>query len=804
MRKYYPYLRDSYLVNTDLDRKNQNFLSKISYFINQKQYVQITLLDWQENPLKQIEGELVSGSITKDGKSSVRRTCNFSCTVGGGEYSVEDGKADFAINKKIFVEFGIRNDTDEYLEYPILWFPQGVFFISNVSITSSTTSAVNISLTLKDKMCMLNGEIGGSFTSTTILDTMDTQLPNGMYVSEKVLVYNLIQELVHHFGGEDLNNIVIDDVPLRIQRVMRWIGENPLYMVEQKSTAGSEQESLQNVSFDVDFEALSDKDPTDDITPTITAFVLNDDVGYIYDDFVLTGELVAAPGENVCSVLDQIKAVLGNYEYYYDEFGVFHFQEIKNYMNTTQGKILLDEMSKNQYIIEIANDKTSFAFSDDANITSITVNPQYGNIKNDYIVQGLRKMTDSDISYPITYHLVIDNKPEPEWIYAPVSEDKKEYQLLYGEYNYILIYEEEDSGLYKAAVPVPYILDRSTDDDFTLPAVGNFNIIYAEIDREDNKDEKFGEGVDVENLLLSEIKCEYTQEEDAEGKITFVPNEENNTVMYYWDGAAYQEVKVIRYYPIYYPKDWRTKLYMDGVIATNRGTEQGYYYPELAAYWPTIYDIDTQTFWDENRFEGYEDLFPQDENITIQDYHYRTLTTGNYYLDFIDPVSSGLGEYAVETIGRRQNITVDDEINCLFQPEIPNVVFINIDNNAATMSSTGAVENEQWIGDLRQECVDNGKPYTQVRGEIYNSLATGGYYNGAFDQIKYDLYLHTNYQRTLSMTCLPAFWLEPNTRARVDEMSTNTHGDFLVNTISLTLGTRATMSVSCSEVFERF
>lgn len=800
MRKYYPYLRDSYLVNTDLDRKNQNFLSKISKFINQKQYVQITLLDWQENPIKQIEGELVSGSITKDGKSSVRRTCTFSCVVGNGDYSIDDGKSDFAINKKIFVEFGIRNDTNEYPEYPILWFPQGVFFISNVNISSATTSAVNISLTLKDKMCMLNGEIGGTFTATTILDTMDTQLPSGAYISKKVLIYNLIQELVNHFGGEDINNIVIDDVPLRIQRVMRWTGETPLYMVEYKSESGSEQESLQNLTFDVDFDALSDKNPDDNITPTVTAFVLNDDVGYVYDDFVLTGELVAAPGDNVCSILDQIKAVLGNYEYYYDEFGVFHFQEIKNYMNTTQGKILLDEMSKNQYIIEIANDKTSFSFSDDSNITSITVNPQYGNIKNDYIVQGLRKITDSDISYPITYHLVIDNKPEPEWINV-AQPPNKDYQLLYGEYNYILIYEEEDSGLYKASVPMPYILDR-TKGDWTLPQVGNFNIIYAEIERE-NKDEIFEEGVDVQTQLLSEIKCSYTKEEDEEGNVTFVPAEDNNTIMYYWDGEAYQETKVIRYYLVYRPKDWRTKLYMDGVVATNRGTDQGYYYPELSAYWPTIYDIDNQVFWDENRFEAYEELFPKDDNINIKDYHYRTLTTGNYYLDFIDPASSGLGEYAVETIGRRQNVTVDDEINCLFQPEIPNVVFINIDNNAASIKN-GALEEEQWIGDLRQECVENGKPYTQVRGEVYNALATGGYYNGAFDQIKYDLYLHTNYLRTLSMTCIPAFWLEPNTRARVDEASTNTHGDFLVNTINLTLGTRPTMSVSCSEVFERF
>ena len=168
MRKEYKYLQDPWYEDANGQRERRNFLALIDSFVNQKQYVKITLLNWSEEPLKEIEGELSSGTLSKDGSSSVRRTCQLSATVSRGEYDVEDGEMDFAINKKIFIEIGVKNYTDQYSEYPILWFPQGVFFISDFAITSSASSTVNISLTLKDKMCGPNGVVGGTFQSVTI------------------------------------------------------------------------------------------------------------------------------------------------------------------------------------------------------------------------------------------------------------------------------------------------------------------------------------------------------------------------------------------------------------------------------------------------------------------------------------------------------------------------------------------------------------------------------------------------------------------------------------------------------------
>ena len=740
MRKEYKYLQDPWYEDANGQKERRNFLALIDSFVNQKQYVKITLLNWSEEPLKEIEGELSSGTLSKDGSSSVRRTCQLSATVTRGEYDVEDGEMDFAINKKIFIEIGVKNYTDQYPEYPILWFPQGVFFISDFAITSSASSTVNISLTLRDKMCGLNGVVGGTFQSVTILDEVDTQNASGQFVSEKVLVYNIIQEVVHHFGGEDLNNIVIEDVPLRIKRVMKWAGDNPIWMVPAENTSAQ----AGNLWYSVELEEPSNK-------PSGTLQIVNGtDAGYIFDDFYYTDELIANAGETVTSVLDKLVQYLGNYEYFYDEFGVFHFREIKNYLNTTQAEIVVNDMDKNDYLVDTTTGKDVYTFSDDSNLVSISVTPSYGNIKNDYVIHGTRKMTNSDISYDVFYHLCIDKKPTPGNTY---------YDLL--------LFKEQSTELTKAIFPL------SVPTEADLPQPGNFNLIYRVTD---------------------------------------------TNSFFYWENDVYKEVEVVKYYPGanqegslgYTTKDWRTELYLQGLLAKNNGTDAGlyysdlendytaaqsddswigqihrqvkrnridtdYYFEELEAFWPQIYDLENQQFYAEQ----------EDKTLLTS-----ALTDGNYFLDFIDPSTSGLGEFSISNIGRRMDVVNNEDINCLFQPDIPDIVFLNIDD-------------DDFL-EKRQECQLKGQPFTQVRGDVYSGFYTGGYKNGAFDQVKYELYLHTNYQKTLSLTSLPVFYLEPNSRATINDKSTNTYGSFMIKTLSIPLGPGNMMATTASETFERF
>lgn len=767
MRRTYPYLNDSFYEDANSALKRRNFLKTIDNFVNQKQYVRLTLLNWNEEPLKEIQGVIASGSLSKDGSSSIRRTCSLTASIDSGEYDIENMSYDFAINKKIFIEIGVENHSNQFLDYPILWFPQGVFFIASASASSSVSSAVSLQLTLKDKMCGLSGDVSGTLPAAVIFDEMDTQDASGAYVTKKVLIYDIIQELVNHYGGEDLNNIVIEDVPRRIKRVMKWTGSNPLYLVpKQSGSAGV-----------IWYAAYIDKPETlEDGTIEILS---GQDCGYVYDDFVYDSELSANLGESVTSVLDKIKSYLGNFEYFYDEFGVFHFREVKNYLNTTQATTLVNDMKKHDYLVETTTGKSVYTFSDKDNIISISKTPQFNNIKNDFIIQGKRQGTNSQQQVDVRYHLCIDRKP------LPVSSDERGNNY-YNTYYNLLLYTEESTQEIKAAFPTVY----TTKNDF--PSIGEFNTIYFDATNKFAyywKDDTYKSlkcsayYPAVDTLSVSTI-AETSSEDTKEGEDKPVPA------------------------PIvsggYLVKDWRTELYLEGMLAKKNGIDSGnyyakidsiagwqgdvlqyahncridtdYYFEELDAFWPQVYDLVDQKFIGEK------------ENAELLT---SSLTDGNYFLDFIDSSTSDLGQFSVSAIGRRTDAVSSDTVNCLFAPEIPNIVFINADEDDKGRTK-------------QQECEDNGMPYTQVRGEIFYNLATGGYKNGAFDQVKYELYLHTTYQNSVSITGLPVFYLEPNSRIELNDASTNTYGDYNLNTLSIPLGPGNAMTVSCNQSIERF
>ena len=786
MRKYYPYLQEQFMYNLNEEQSKREFLRQLDSFVNQKQYVQITLLDWQENPIKEIQGELSGGSLSKDSNNSVRTVGNLSCTVSAGKYDVESLQMDFALNKKVFIEIGIRNDTDMYKDWPILWFPQGVFLFTDFSLNSSTSSAVNLSMTLKDKMCLLNGDVGGKLPAYVQFDVMDTQLPNGEgFQEQKVLVYNIILELLNHFGGEDLNNIVIQDVPLRIRQIVKWNGQNSLY---GKYIINADSDEEDDSSNDSNWIFSLDK-MTSDENSQVIEYEQNADVGYVYSDFIFTSELAGNIGDSITSILDKIKDYLGNYEYFYNEFGIFIFREIKNYLNITQAETVEEEMdrniikfaggifelensSKNQYLIETTNEKTLYAFNDDTNITSITVTPQYGNIKNDYIVNGLRQGTSSDVKHIVRYRLAIDNKPD---IFT--DGDGKEYYL--SSYENVVYYYDEVEGLNKLGVAT--IVDK-------LPRVGNLDTIYA-------KDEEISQWNGREYIVLYEDK-----EKTIPAKLA-----------------------------IYYPRDWRTALYLKGLMGEVRGTDKGPYYEDLVAFWPQEYCLKPN-----------DQHFLVEESINEDLETYYALSNGNFYLDFIDADSSGLGEYSIDNIGRREDIVSNDEINCLFLPEIPNIIFLNKDNalenwSENTMTTMTDEELKELYADeftdysshnsqawqdkyaeadkfpseeimlklQRKECEDNMQPWTQVGQEIFSNLSIGGYTNSAYEQIRYELFCHTHYQRSVSITSIPVYYLSPNSRVQLESKSTNTYGDFMVQSINLTFGPGANMAVVLNETMER-
>ena len=57
---------------------NKDFLLEIDESLVLSQYVKIILLNWDEQPIQEIQGRITGGNISINGDSSIRRTCNLS------------------------------------------------------------------------------------------------------------------------------------------------------------------------------------------------------------------------------------------------------------------------------------------------------------------------------------------------------------------------------------------------------------------------------------------------------------------------------------------------------------------------------------------------------------------------------------------------------------------------------------------------------------------------------------------------------------------------------------------------------
>ena len=450
--------------------QDASFLKELDNQENRFYQVKIEVLDKDEQSIEGIEGRVLPGSsINLDGNSSMRRTCSINFVAEDRENDLTNIDNLLSINKKIKIFEGIKNNTSIKKYGDVIWFPLGVFVIVQPSITHNS-SGCTISLSCKDKMCLLNGECGGNLPTSITFHAYDQVIgekkcdgdpetvieePNdytvysyyvdgkqkykiwddrngqqdsngstiGQRVEKKQLFYDIIQTLVHNFGNEALSKIFINDVPKEIKQIVRQTGSTTLYFNTEDSKYTTDDTYL-------------DKNVNGEITGTQKEFNYNEDVGYIYTPFTYAdmgggkGELISNIGDNVCTILDKVKTSLGNFEYFYDIRGNFIFQEVKNYLNnsydvtaetskrrleeetadvTEYGLCILDNLN---YAVDFYSSRKSVYTFDEGSglITSYSNSPNYNNIKNDFHVWGKAKD-----NYAIHYHLVIKDKPTPPY-----------------------------------------------------------------------------------------------------------------------------------------------------------------------------------------------------------------------------------------------------------------------------------------------------------------------------------------------------------------------------------------------------
>ena len=185
---------------------------------------------------------MTQGSINIDGASAVRRTCSLSIICQDFDYS----DYYWGMNTKFKLEVGVENTIDP--DYPdIVWFPQGIYLITNFS-TSHSPTGLNINISGKDKMCLLNGEVGGSLESSVDFGTIQEESADGIWTIRKIPIVEIIRNMVHVYAGEPYWNIIINDLDSYGVELLEYRYDIPMYLYRYPSSQQYHNTLIENTT----------------------------------------------------------------------------------------------------------------------------------------------------------------------------------------------------------------------------------------------------------------------------------------------------------------------------------------------------------------------------------------------------------------------------------------------------------------------------------------------------------------------------------------------------------------------------
>ena len=677
-KPYYTYLND------------RVFLKEIDNLRVKEQHIKITALSWfEENPLQEIQGYTTGGSINVSGKSSVRRTGSLSLEADDKIYNIKDVNNIISINKKIAIEVGFTNTTSHYNEYDIIWIPLGVYIIKTASVDHGT-NGLKISLSISDKMCLLNGDVGGIFPATANLSEVVILNEYGEKVGTDYLILkDILKNVLYEYGGIQLGQIIIEDLEEISKAQVKWNGDDPLYHY-----VGEGGQHFYT-------KADPGKDKQD-------IYIKGDLIGFRPQYFTWPGAepLKANAGENVATIIDKIAKALGIFEFFFDVYGFFHFRQKATYRNQQEFFGNTAASGNIGYIPEKNNSICSYEFNDAELVTAFKNNPQYMNIKNVFIVWGQKNVAGGKL--PIRYHLAIDKKPEVSG---------KKYLFEYNETKINnLSFKRFIEGKFKKEEEKTYQVD---------------NFYYGSLTEPEIYDKEKGDYVKIVNP-----KFAYFQ-----------------------------------------PTDWRGELFAQSQLL-GESYYSNPYAAELAIEFPKIYNLFNNQIGLENGYPVFEGSY-----LSIKDIDY------DYFLDLIDIQDEKMQNISVSNIGRRTRVLNENGVNCIFAPKTPEIAFIEA--GTETTNKFG-----QWAE-------KNGYDFYQIEPEIFEQISISSAFNSAYDKVVDLLYTHSGYAETMSITTLPIYYLEPNTRIKVTDAESGIQGEYIAESFSLPLASNGTMIISCAKPIEK-
>lgn len=722
--------------------QDQVFLQELSEHRAAEYLVEIAALDFEtEVPVGTLRGLITGGTMSVAANTPTRRTGSLSAVFDSKVYDLTNIDNLISIDKKIFLKIGIKNPLTHVAEYAKygeeLYFKQGVFIITQASSQLATNSA-SVSISFIDKMGMLNGTCGGTLPASVNFHDRITVDADGNVETSYPLISEIIREVVQFFGGEDPARIIIDDLPTFGQRVVSFAGKQPIrfsgsggFVISNRPIPGY-----------------------DDV------YYRGDNIGYMATELTYPGELVQKAGSTVAQVLDEIVKTLGNYEYFYDTEGFFHFQQIKNFDKTGEapwdggrgsGEIpplnlepQEDAVFQGSYLPRYSEDQFLNQFLNADQVTQISHQPQYVNIKNDFIVWGSRK--EGNVDKMVRYHLAIDERPKEDLqnslSYRYIFEIRTPDNMIDG---YIFTKGDGDSNFLLNGV------SGSPETPYWSAVGGNISSIGS---------------ISYKTVLRETVGGSRT----GRTARPFSPPITHSN----WGhktGATHD----LNF-------QWREELYRKGLAAYGSSTRGSYYDEELLAEWRDIYDP-----WNKDFYRDWLNHFG--ETVKWQGYAIDVVTKPQrlrYWLDIID-TNTALGAYSVKRIGRRSIVQENNKINEVISKAVPDIVFID------------ATEGWDKTQEVIAEMAAIGQKYSVVQSNMLPYFEYESSFGSCYEEVRELFYRHLILNASINFSCKPVFYLDVNKVVRLNFPEAGVVGNYVINSFSWNLGQQETMSISANE-----
>ena len=720
---------------------DKTFLKMLDEYPLRDVYVRIIALTLDEYPLDEIQGRATAGSINIDGDSAVRRTCSLTLLAD----SLDTKEYYWGIKNKFKLEVGLRNYVDNKYS-DIIWFPQGVFLITSFS-TSETTSGFTININGKDKMSLLNGEITGKIhANSTRFDIIDEYDKDNNLTQKKIPIREIISELVHEYGNEPFHNIVINDIDEFGLELLEYRGneETPLYL------------------------------SIDTKTDQVRGIYLTDDWPFWYTDST-GGNTFNCVANNF--IYDKY---ISNNGFANDTIPIYE-QPTLIYTNPDKNKFAPVKMVKIEYGQTAGYRLTELIYPEELTVAAgETVTGVLDKIKT--------FLNDFEYFYDLNGRFIFQRKPIytiRSW--SPLKEDVIKDSQGRSEY-----YSE--SMMDVSPISYQFQSNKLLLNISNNPNLGNIkndfsiwgkrkSISGAElpihlrfaIQKKPTMYKKISNNGNLKGTIYIASSSMQVKDYNDAAAFTAIGNQIQELInsgtttagLVYadWRELIYQ--MALDYRRCNHDDDYEYQLQLSNPNLVKNG-KTGYeqYYIDMEGFWRQLYDP-SQAGGDNYNDRGWN------RNITDSP------ESLNFWFDFLD-TEGDLSRYSVDTIGDRAQIVNDDKIKAIYYKDTPPIIY--------------------YLGGSKEK-VDTdrsktGYNYVQINN-INGLFSISSQGKSARDELDNQLQNFTYASQSISLTALPIYYLQPNTRIEIannDNMDLN--GEYIISKITLPLTHNGTMNIS--------